>query len=126
MRREERGEFFRPLDDADAVAEKVFVEPDAERRVGVVEAVEVEVVKREPPAGVFVDERESGAGHADRRAESGGETFDEVRLARAEFAAEREDVAAPERGGDGLAVGDRFFSAGGNDRRHQGFQISDF
>jgi hypothetical protein len=76
------------------------------------------VEEREPAAGVFVDEREGGAGHGGVGAEAGGEAFDEVRLASAEVAAEGKDVAGAELRGKGAAVGDGPFRAGQNGRSH--------
>lgn len=87
-----RAQALRPLDDDHAVA----LLPDlleAERaEVGGVEAVEVEVVKREP-AVVLVKEREGGAGDAIGDGETLGEALGEGGLAGSEIPVEQEDVA---------------------------------
>ena len=67
---QERGEFLRPLDGENAAGVEVVVEADAQQFVFRFEAVEIEVEERQPTAGVFVDEREGGAGHGGVGAEA--------------------------------------------------------
>src|SRR5262250_1784212 len=56
------GELVHPLDGGDAVLAVDVVEPDVLELLGPVEPVEVGVVEDEPPAGVYVDQGERGAG----------------------------------------------------------------
>ena len=50
--------------------------------------------ERQAAAGVFVEQRERGRVDARRHAEAAGEAFHELRLARAQVAAEADDEAA--------------------------------
>lgn len=94
---------------------EVFLQPRADDLRGCVEAVEVKVKERQASAGVFVHEREARRGDARGDAEAGGEALDQLGLARAEVAAQREDPAAPARAAPLDAEGGSFFGAARND-----------
>ena len=93
------GEFPSPLDSDDSARAEVIVEPDAERFIGGFEAVKVKVKQRQSPAGVFVDEGECRARDLAVVAEPSAESFYKLRLARAEVAIERHNIARPQSHG---------------------------
>src|SRR3954471_684903 len=99
-----------PLDEGDPVGAQVVVE---QRRVLVLkalQAVEVEVGDRQPPAHVALADREGGRGDGAGDSEGAAGAADQGRLAGAELAREEDDVARPQALGD---TGAERFGLGG-------------
>jgi hypothetical protein len=88
-----------PLDDDDAARRQVGIQADVVE-LGTIEAVEIEVDERQPPAGVLVDEREGRAGHfAGIEAQPLGQALHEYGLAGAEIAVQQHDGTSAQRVG---------------------------
>src|SRR5205823_4292177 len=83
------------------------------------EPVAIDVIKRQPPAAIFVNQRESGTRDFHRDAEAVREAFHELRLARAEIAGERKHIAPREAGCDALTELESLARAMRNDRSHR-------
>lgn len=86
---QQRFDAFGPLDEAEPVAVEILLVAQFEEFLDALDAVGVEVVDREGPARILVDERERGTrdggfGKGIRRAN----TLDQVRLAGSQFAVE--------------------------------------
>ncbi len=110
--RQQRRDALRPLDHGHTVgAGQIFLDAEADRLALAADAVEVDVVERQAPAAVLVDEGEGGAGHVAPEAEAAGETLDELRLAGAEHAAQREHVAGAQAVGPARGEGLRRLNA---------------
>ncbi len=101
-----------PLDERDRVAVEQLVEPEPARLGVALDAVEVEVEER--AVAVLLDDRERGRGDAPAvQAQPVGGALDEVGLAGAQVARERDHVAGSEPGGQAPAEVPRLGGAGG-------------
>lgn len=85
------GEFSRPLGDDDPVLIDIFVPAHSVQLVHRADAVEIEMEDRQPPATIFVGEREGRAGDLPGEPETGGQSFRPMRLSCSEISDERED-----------------------------------
>src|SRR5438045_1041208 len=81
VRWQQARKFLGPFDDTHAVAVEVFVEPDLERVVLILQSVEIEMIQRQSSAGIFVDEGEGRTRHGGLGAEAGGEALGKMRFA---------------------------------------------
>lgn len=109
-----------PLDEAESVAEEVLLVAQFEELLEALDAVGVEVVDREGLARVLVDEGkrragDGGFGHAIGRADA----LDQMRLAGAEVAVERHDVAGSEVCGKAAAQRQRSLGRVGLGREYR-------
>src|SRR5262249_52255014 len=75
-----------------------LVEAQVEDLARIVEAIEIDVKERQPPAAVFLDQRERRAAHfVTREAKPLGQPFHERGLSGAEIAIEQHDIAGAKR-----------------------------
>lgn len=91
----EIGNPFGPLDHGYPIRMgQIFLDAKIKRLPLAGNAIEVDVVDRQAASDVLVDQREGGTGHVAAIAKPAREALDQLRLARAEHAAERENLAA--------------------------------
>ena len=108
-----------PFDHRNAVAEKIIVESEPGRRLSIFQAKKIEMIDRKVSAGIFVNQGKAGTGGSRSRAQTGGETFDELRLAAAKTAGERKHIARFKIFREPMAESFRFVRAIGNERSHR-------
>jgi hypothetical protein len=65
---------------------QVFLQASSENLLRRFETKEIEMIQRQPPVGVFVNQCERGRMDARRYAQASRQTFNKLRLARTEFA----------------------------------------
>lgn len=87
------GKTIGPFDDANAVAEKIFIESEALHRWSIFESDEVEMVNWQAATDVFVNNREGGARDDSIGSQPCDKPFNELRFACAEIAFQGEHVA---------------------------------
>lgn len=83
-RRDQARKFVRPFDNRDAVAKEIFVEPEPLRGLLFLKTKQIEMVNRNPPACVFMNERKRWAGYWNCRSDTCDEALDELGLTCAE------------------------------------------
>src|SRR5207249_1833059 len=105
-----------PFDDGNTVAKKIVVESESFGRWSIFNPKKIEVIDWQTSSGIFVNERESRTGRGRSRAQTGGEAFDELRLAAAESAAKRNHIASFDVVGEPSAERARFVRTIGNER----------
>src|SRR5712692_1136298 len=108
-----------PFDDGNTVAKKIVVESESFGRWSIFNPKKIEVIDRQTSSGIFVNERESRTGRGRSRAQTGGEAFDQLRLAAAESAAKRNHIASFDVVGEPPAERARFVRTIGNERSHR-------
>jgi hypothetical protein len=80
-----------PFDYRNTIAEKVIVQPESFNSRPVLEAKKIEMVNRQSPAAVFVDDRERRAGDIRAAPQSGDDTFDENGFTAAQVSVQSEN-----------------------------------
>src|ERR1700683_3517781 len=96
LRRKQRSDPFRPLDDGHAVARQIFLEADFDRALFVLDAVEIDVIHGETSAAIFMHDGKGGAGDVATKTETASQPFREFRFSRAENAGQGKYFAADE------------------------------
>jgi len=91
--RNQVGKTIGPFDDANAVAEKVFIESEALHRWSIFETDEVEMINGQAPADIFVNNREGRARDHGIGSQSCDKPLNEFRLASTKIPFQGEHVA---------------------------------
>src|SRR5437870_5960791 len=119
-RRNQLGKAIGPLDQTNAVREKILLQSESLGRLSILQPKEIEMVNWKPSTGIFVNEGKGRAGHGGGTAQAGDDSFDELRFTAAEFADQRQHGTGPKLLRNLLA--DRFDlrRAIGNERSHGG------
>src|SRR5438105_14853886 len=83
-----------PFDHRDAVAVKVIIEAKSLYGLSIFHAKKIEVIHRQTPSSIFMQDGEGGTRHIDAATQPGDETFDEQRFTAPQISLESQNRSA--------------------------------